>query len=64
MVDIQLEKYFNTVNQDKLMSLITRELKDKRVLKLIGAYLYSRVMINVVIVETDQTKAVCKEVPP
>ena len=42
VVDIDLEKYFDTVNHDKLMSLITREVKDKRVLKLIRAYLNLR----------------------
>jgi len=42
VVDIDLEKYFDTVNQDKLMSLVVREVKDKRVLKLIRAYLNLR----------------------
>ena len=54
IVDIDLEKYFDTVNHDKLMSLVAREVKDKRVLKLIRAYLNSGVMINGVIVETDK----------
>ena len=42
VVDIDLEKYFDTVNHDKLMSLVAREVKDKRVLKLIRAYLKLR----------------------
>ena len=42
IVDIDLEKYFDTVNHDKLMSLVAREVKDKRVLKLIRAYLNLR----------------------
>jgi retron-type reverse transcriptase len=42
VVDIDLEKYFDTVNHDKLMSLVAREVKDKRVLKLIRAYLNLR----------------------
>jgi len=42
VVDIDLEKYFDTVNNDKLMSLVVREVKDKRVLKLIRAYLNLR----------------------
>jgi len=54
VVDIDLEKYFDTVNHDKLMSLVAREVKDKRVLKLIRAFLNSGVMINGVIVETDK----------
>jgi len=54
VIDIDLEKYFDTVNHDKLMSLVAREVKDKRVLKLIRVYLNSGVMINGVIVETDK----------
>lgn len=42
VVDIDLEKYFDTVNHDKLMSLVARKVKDKRVLKLIRAYLNLR----------------------
>lgn len=54
VVDIDLEKYFDTVNHDKLMALVAREVKDKRVLKLIRAYLNSGVMINGVVVDTDR----------
>jgi len=54
VVDIDLEKYFDTVNHDKLMSLVAREVKDKRVLKLIRAFLNSGVMINGVVIETDK----------
>lgn len=54
VVDIDLAKYFDTVNHDKLMYLIAKEVKDKRVLKLIRAYLKSGVMINGVVTETDQ----------
>ncbi len=32
VVDIDLAKYFDTVNHDKLMALVVREIKDKRVL--------------------------------
>jgi RNA-directed DNA polymerase len=54
VVDIDLEEYFDTVNHDKLMALVAREIKDKRVLKLIRAYLNYGVMINGVIVDTDR----------
>lgn len=54
VVDIDLEKYFDTVNHDKLMALVAREVKDKRVLKLMRAYLKSGVMINGVVVDTDK----------
>jgi RNA-directed DNA polymerase len=54
VVDIDLARYFDTVNHDKLMSLVARKVKDKRVLKLIRAYLNSGVMINGVVVEVEE----------
>jgi group II intron reverse transcriptase/maturase len=54
VVDIDLAKYFDTVNHDKLMALVAREIKDKRVLKLIRVFLQSGVMINGVVVETEE----------
>ena len=54
MVDIDLEKFFDTVNHDRLMARMKQEIGDKRVLKLINAYLKSGVMINGVVVETEQ----------
>jgi RNA-directed DNA polymerase len=54
VVDIDLEKYFDTVNHDKLMALVARKVQDKRVLKLIRAYLNSGVMINGVVTRTDK----------
>jgi group II intron reverse transcriptase/maturase len=54
VVDIDLARYFDTVNHDKLMSLVARKVKDRRVLKLIRAYLESGVMVNGVAVETDE----------
>ncbi len=46
VVDIDLEKFFDTVNHDKLMYLLTKEVKDSRVLKLINKYLKSGVVTN------------------
>lgn len=54
VVDIDLAKYFDTVNHDKLMALVAREVQDKRVLKLIRWYFKSGVMLNGVVVETEQ----------
>ncbi|URZ05448.1 hypothetical protein CLROS_045480 (plasmid) [Clostridium felsineum] len=45
-VDIDLEKYFDTVNHDKLIGLIYKELKDIRVIALIRKYLQAGVMEN------------------
>jgi RNA-directed DNA polymerase len=39
VVDIDLEKFFDHVNHDILMSLVRRKVKDRRVLKLIDSYL-------------------------
>jgi RNA-directed DNA polymerase len=39
VVDIDLEKFFDRVNHDILMSLVKRKVKDPKVLKLIDSYL-------------------------
>jgi len=44
VVDMDLEKFFDRVNHDKLMHLISRKVSDKRVLKLIRKYLTAGVM--------------------
>lgn len=54
VVDIDLASYFDTVNHDKLMSLVARKVKDKQVLKLIRLYLESGVMINGVVIDTEE----------
>jgi group II intron reverse transcriptase/maturase len=54
VVDIDLEKFFDRVNHDKLMARVARVVKDKRVLALIRAYLESGVMVNGVVVETRE----------
>ena len=43
-VDIDLEKYFDTVNHDKLIGLVYKEVKDIRVISLIRKYLQAGVM--------------------
>ncbi len=54
VVDIDLEKFFDRVNHDKLMARVVRVVKDKRVLKLIRAYLNAGVMINGVVMDTEE----------
>ena len=53
-VDIDLAKYFDTVNHSKLMRLLSATIKDGRVLSLIGKYLKSGVMIQGVVAETEE----------
>jgi RNA-directed DNA polymerase len=44
VVDIDLEKFFDRVNHDILMSRLARRIKDKRILKLIRLYLQAGIM--------------------
>ena len=44
VVDVDLEKFFDTVNHDMLMARVARRVKDKRLLKLIRRYLTSGIM--------------------
>jgi RNA-directed DNA polymerase len=53
-VDMDLEKFFDRVNHDMLMARVARVVKDKRVLKLIRAYLNSGVMVNGVVTDTEE----------
>ena len=54
-VDIDLAKYFDTVNHDKLLRLLSeKKVDDSRVLSLIRKYLRSGVMINGVVMTTEE----------
>ena len=46
VVDLDLEKFFDRVNHDKLMGQIANRVEDKRLLKLIRAFLNAGVMEN------------------
>lgn len=54
VVDIDLEKFFDRVNHDKLMARVARKVDDKRVLKLIRRYLTSGVLVNGVRVASEE----------
>jgi group II intron reverse transcriptase/maturase len=46
VVSIDLSKFFDRVNHDRLMSRLAKRIKDKRVLKIIRAFLNSGIQIN------------------
>jgi len=54
VVDIDLEKFFDRVNHDILMSRVVRFVEDKQVLRLIRRYLQTDVMIEGVHVSTTE----------
>jgi retron-type reverse transcriptase len=45
-VDIDLEKFFDTVNHDKLMTIVGRIIKDGDVISIVRKFLVSGVMID------------------
>src|SRR5712672_2907690 len=46
VIDLDLEKFFDRVNHDKLMGQIAKRVEDKRLLKLIRAFLNAGIMEN------------------
>jgi RNA-directed DNA polymerase len=46
VVDLDLEKFFDRVNHDVMMSRLARRIKDKRILRLIRRYLQAGMMAN------------------
>jgi RNA-directed DNA polymerase len=46
VIDLDLEKFFDRVNHDKLMGQVAKRIEDKRLLKLIRAFLNAGVMEN------------------
>ena len=54
VVDMDLEKFFDKVNHDRLMSTLAKTVNDKPLLKLIRKYLQAGVMINGVVSSTSQ----------
>lgn len=54
IVDIDLEKFFDTVNQDRLITIIRRTIKDGDVVSLIRKYLSAGVMEKGILKPTEQ----------
>ena len=53
-VTLDLSKYFDTLNHEKMINLLRKEVKDERVIQLIKRYLKSGVMENGVVTETEE----------
>jgi len=54
VVDMDITKFFDRVNHDILMHRIAKVIRDKRVLRLIGAYLRAGVMVEGLLVGTEE----------
>lgn len=54
VVDIDIERFFDTVNHDRLMARMKQTVKDKGVLRLVNEYLKAGVMVNGVVMETEE----------
>ena len=54
VVDIDLEQFFDRVNHDRLLARVAERVKDKRLLKLIRAFLNAGVLENGLVCPTDE----------
>jgi RNA-directed DNA polymerase len=54
VVDLDLEKFFDRVNHDRLMSAVVRRVSDKRLLKLIRAFLTAGVLEGGLVSPVDE----------
>ncbi len=54
VVDIDLAKFFDTVNHDRLMARVKVDIADRRVLRLVNEYLKAGVMVNGVVMATEE----------
>lgn len=54
VVDMDLEKFFDKVNHDRLMATLAKRIKDRNLLRLIRRYLQSGVMIGGVFSRTEE----------
>lgn len=54
VVDVDLEKFFDRVNHDVLMSRVAQRIEDKRLLRLIRGFLNAGVLLNGVVIERHE----------
>jgi group II intron reverse transcriptase/maturase len=53
VVDVDLERFFDRVNHDVLMGRLARRIGDKRLLRILRAFLEAGVMLNGVVIHTE-----------
>lgn len=54
VVDIDLEKFFDSVNHERLMARVKDRVKDKRVRRLINAYLKAGVLVGGIVERSEE----------
>jgi len=54
VVDIDLERFFDTVHHDRLMARVGEVVKETRVLRLIRAYLKTGILVNGVVMDNEE----------
>lgn len=53
-VSLDLSKYFDTLNHERLLNLLRKDIDDERVIQIIKRYLKSGVMVNGVVMDTEE----------
>jgi len=53
-VSLDLSKYFDTLNHERLLNLLRKDIDDERVIQIIKRYLKSGVMVNGVVMDTKE----------
>lgn len=53
LIDLDIEKYFDTVNHDKLISILREQVNDRKTLHLIRSFLRAGAMENGVVISTE-----------
>lgn len=54
VIDMDLEKFFDKVNHDRLMGALAKRIEDRRLLKLIRKYLKSGIMIDGIVTTSEE----------
>ena len=54
VIDLDIEKYFDTVNHDKLISILRERIKDAKTLRLIRQFLQAGVMENGLMIPSEE----------